>query len=197
MGCEVTSMLWVPSTPQNRDVTRCSRRTGNGRFQKGGIRNPGGRPKLPAEMREMFQAKSQEALDVLIRCLQSGDDRVAMMAAQAILDRGYGKPMQSIDADVTEDGGSVRYYVEIPEKAQRRSNGWRASGGRAPSVRWSTASLLPSMTYVPIRRKQKPLPGSIERGKPASNRSYSKSVSGKTCRRFGRLSCVAWTDVPD
>jgi hypothetical protein len=40
----------------------------------------------------MFQARSQEALEVLIRCLQSNDDRIAMMAAQAILDRGYGKP---------------------------------------------------------------------------------------------------------
>jgi hypothetical protein len=43
----------------------------------------------------MFQARSQEALEVLIRCLQSNDDRIAMMAAQAILDRGYGKPHQT------------------------------------------------------------------------------------------------------
>jgi hypothetical protein len=39
-----------------------------------------------------------------------------MMAAQAILDRGYGKPVQSIDANIN-DGGSVRYYAEIPMKA--------------------------------------------------------------------------------
>jgi hypothetical protein len=32
----------------------------------------------------MFQARSQEALEVLTRCLQSDDDRIAMMAAQAI-----------------------------------------------------------------------------------------------------------------
>ena len=37
------------------------------------------------EMREMFQAKAPEALEVLTRCLQSDDDRIAMMAAQAIL----------------------------------------------------------------------------------------------------------------
>ena len=80
--------------------------------------NPGGRPKLPAEIREMFQASSQEALEVLTRCLQSDDDRIAMMAAQAILDRGYGKPTQSIDANITEDGGPVRYYAEVPKKAE-------------------------------------------------------------------------------
>jgi hypothetical protein len=50
------------------------------------------------------------------RCLQSDDDRIAMMAAQAILDRGYGRPTQSIDANINEDGGSVRYIAEVPIK---------------------------------------------------------------------------------
>ena len=56
-----------------------------------------------------------EALEVLTRCLQSGDDRIAMMAAQAILDRGYGRPTQSIDANINDD--PVRYIVELPEKS--------------------------------------------------------------------------------
>ena len=47
--------------------------------------------------------------------LQSGDDRIAMMAAQAILDRGYGKPTQSIDANINDN--PVRYIVELPEKS--------------------------------------------------------------------------------
>ena len=37
-----------------------------------------------------------------------------MMAAQAILDRGYGRPVQSIDANITED--RVRYIAEVPIK---------------------------------------------------------------------------------
>ena len=89
--------------------------TGKGGFQRGQSGNPGGHPKLPADIRESFKAKAPEALEVLTRCLQSGDDRVAMMAAQAILDRGYGRPTQSIDANITED--PVRYIVELPEKS--------------------------------------------------------------------------------
>ena len=89
--------------------------TGKGGFQRGQSGNPGGRPKLPADIREAFKAKAPQALEVLTRCLQSDDDRIAMMAAQAILDRGYGKPTQSIDANINDD--PVRYIVELPEKS--------------------------------------------------------------------------------
>jgi hypothetical protein len=41
-----------------------------------------------------------------------------MVAAQPTLDRGYGKPTQSIDANISDDGGSVRYYAEMPKKAE-------------------------------------------------------------------------------
>ena len=75
--------------------------TGKGGFQRGRSGNPGGRPKLPAEMREMFQVRAPEAFEVLTRHLQSSDPRIAITAASAILDRAYGKPAQPIDANIT------------------------------------------------------------------------------------------------
>ena len=55
-------------------------RADKGRFAPGVSGNPGGRPKLPAEIKEMFQAKGPEALEVLTRCLQSDGDRIALLA---------------------------------------------------------------------------------------------------------------------
>src|SRR5262245_24457824 len=98
------------------------------KFQKGVSGNPGGRPKLPADIREAFKAKAPEALEVLIRCLQSDDERIAMMAAQAILDRGNGKT-QSIEANINEGDGPIRYYAEVPKRAES-AEAWLRSLGK-------------------------------------------------------------------
>ena len=110
-----------------------SRRTTNGRFQKGKSGNPGGRPKLPAEIREMFQAKAPEAFEVLCRHLNAKDPRIAVAAATQILDRAYGRPAQVIDANITDGDGPVRYYVELPKKAES-PEAWLQSLGRGQAL---------------------------------------------------------------
>ena len=87
----------------------------NTRFAKGKSGNPAGRPKLPAEMRQMFRAKAPEAFEVLCKHLNASDPRVSVSAATQILDRAYGRPVQSIDANINDD--PVRYIVELPEKS--------------------------------------------------------------------------------
>jgi hypothetical protein len=103
------------ATTSEEERSRMANHTGKGCFKKGESGNPGGRPKLPAEMREMFQANAPEAFEVLCKHLHANDPKVSVTAAKEILDRAYGRPLQSIDANVTEDGGSVRYYAEVPE----------------------------------------------------------------------------------
>jgi len=83
-------------------------------FQKGVSGNPGGRPKLPAEMREMFQAKASEAFEVLCKHLHAKDPRVSVAAATLILDRAYGRPVQQVDANINEEV-NVRYIAEVPK----------------------------------------------------------------------------------
>ena len=70
-------------------------------FEKGN--HQGGRPKIPDELKEAFKALAPKALEVLQEIMIQGDknaDRVK--AAEVILDRGWGKPLQQIDANVTE-----------------------------------------------------------------------------------------------
>lgn len=65
-------------------------------FPKGQSGNPGGRPREVGDLRSLAREHTQEALDTLTAIMQ--DDNVSpatrVSAACAILDRGYGKPMQ-------------------------------------------------------------------------------------------------------
>ena len=89
-------------------------RKDNGRFAPGISGNPGGRPKLPAEMREIFQAKGPEAAEILVKHLRNSDPRVSVAAAREILDRAYGKPVQSINVDREE---RIKLIAVVPQKA--------------------------------------------------------------------------------
>ena len=90
-------------TPVAQDRERSARKRGDGKpFQKGRSGNPGGRPKLPAALKERAQAYSVEMIDTLHELAtdkaQPGSVRVS--AAVAILDRGYGRPTVAVLASV-------------------------------------------------------------------------------------------------
>ena len=70
-------------------------------FEKGKSGNPGGRPKVIGEVRELAREHTQDAIDTLARIMKStkAPPAARVAAANSLLDRGYGKP--AIDMTVT------------------------------------------------------------------------------------------------
>lgn len=64
-------------------------------FKPGQSGNPKGRPVVDKDVQKLAREYTQQALDALVLALGEPRNRVA--AAVAILDRGHGKPGQTID----------------------------------------------------------------------------------------------------
>ena len=95
--------------PQNRAK--------NGQFLPGTVPNPGGRPKIPQEVKEAIKAACPEAVQVLIELLHDKKSLIRLEAAKTLLDRGYGKPetMSKIELTGSNDGALV-FRWETDEK---------------------------------------------------------------------------------
>ena len=77
--------------PENRAKT--------GRFVSGKSGNPGGRPKIPDDVKEAIRAACPGAVQYLVEVYRDPKEKTAyrLEAAKTILDRAYGKPAQSQD----------------------------------------------------------------------------------------------------
>ena len=71
-------------------------------FKKGQSGNPGGRPKVVGEVQELAREHSTEAIATLAAIMRDkkAPPAARAMASNSILDRAYGKPPQTLNANV-------------------------------------------------------------------------------------------------
>lgn len=81
-------------------------------FEKGKSGNPGGRPKEDAEVKALAREHGPAAVAKLAALMECGNPRTECAAAQALLDRGFGKPAQAITGG-DEDDPPVRFVGRI------------------------------------------------------------------------------------
>jgi hypothetical protein len=74
--------------------------------------NPGGRPKEVREVVELARQFTTTAILRLAHCTENDDPRASVAAALALLDRGWGEPMQPSELS-GKDGGLVGPILNI------------------------------------------------------------------------------------
>ena len=92
-----------------------------GRFQRGQSGNPGGRPKIALEVKELARQHGPAAFARIVELSKSSDERISLAASQEILNCAYGKPTQAV-SHMGEGGGAVIfktvYEAQLPAPSE-------------------------------------------------------------------------------
>lgn len=81
-------------------------------FEKGKSGNPGGRKKIPADVKAAFALACPRAVDTLVALLDSKNEPVRLRAAEVIINRHLGKIPDA--APVVDDEGKVDTVDFVP-----------------------------------------------------------------------------------
>jgi hypothetical protein len=101
---------------------------GKGRpFPKGVSGNPGGRPKVLGDVQELARQHTTTAVETFVSIMTNSKAPPAarVSAANALLDRGYGKASQHITGEGRSD---FIHFIEVPETLS--SEDWQKKYGR-------------------------------------------------------------------
>jgi hypothetical protein len=125
-------------TENNRSLIR---RDQNGYFLPGVSGNPSGRPKGAGEIRELAKQYVPDALAKIASLVRSDDEKVALAASQEILNRVFGRPVQSVESDVR----TLNVTDTIREMYLAVVSGKAGGYGAPPTIdaEPSTATMLP------------------------------------------------------
>ena len=97
-------------------------RTRDGKFLSGHSGNPSGRPKDEHQVAELARSYSAEAIETLVDLMRNAkEDRVRGNAAQALLDRGWGKPKVEVATS-----GYLAALQAVSERVKARKQGVKA-----------------------------------------------------------------------
>src|ERR1700733_7134455 len=115
--------------------------TGRGGFKKGKSGNPGGRPRALASVMHEARRHTFEALRVLLKLMRTAEsESVRLSAAEAILSRGWGRPIQALQVDgrfltkkltdlTPEELQNLEERLELTEPEQQRLLGLPDNNG--------------------------------------------------------------------
>lgn len=73
------------------------------KWQKGQSGNPGGRPREVSDLRELARDHTEGAIRTIISVMNDSNATASarIAAAVALLDRGYGKPVQQVNQNTS------------------------------------------------------------------------------------------------
>jgi len=98
--------------------TKPLQRSKSGQFAPGQSGNPGGRPKDEHRVGELARSYTLEAIETLVDLMRHGrDERVRGTAAQAILDRGWGRA--KVEVVSNSEGGYLELLRAVNERPKR------------------------------------------------------------------------------